>query len=188
MMRIAIVGNSGSGKSTLARRVAARTGATHVELDAFFHQPNWTPQDPEVFRNQIAMRLGSLSDWVVDGNYVSHLDDLVRGSADTIVIYDLARATVMRQVIKRTLRRTIRREVLWNGNREPLTNLVRWDPKHNIVRWTWTQHDHYRSRNHEYAASRWSHADIVVVRRHADADRWLNSLPNRHEETNGSGF
>ena len=48
--RIAIAGQTSSGKSTLGRRIAAATGAVHIELDALFHQPNWTPAETDVFR------------------------------------------------------------------------------------------------------------------------------------------
>ena len=43
MRRIAIVGNCGTGKSTLARQLAAKLELTHIELDALFHQPGWSP-------------------------------------------------------------------------------------------------------------------------------------------------
>lgn len=175
-MRIAIVGNAGSGKSTLASRVASGVGSAHVELDGLFHLPGWAQRDHESFRSEADARLPIDGSWVADGNYVSHVDDLVRGRADTIVIFDLARWQVMRQLTRRTLHRVIRREVLWNGNRESLANLLRWDPARNIVRWAWVQHTAYSQRNSELASTSWSHADIIVVRSHADADRWLATL------------
>ena len=175
-MRIAIVGNAGSGKSTLAQRVADQLGIAHVELDGLFHQPGWTQRDHDLFRADADALLPVDGSWVADGNYVSHVDDLVRGRADTIVIFDLPRWQVMSQVTRRTLRRAVRREVLWNGNREPLSNLLRWDPQRNVIRWAWVQHGDYSKRNWELASTSWSHADITVVHSHADADRWLATL------------
>ena len=39
--RVWIVGNSGTGKTHLARRVSARLGLPHLELDALNHRPGW---------------------------------------------------------------------------------------------------------------------------------------------------
>jgi hypothetical protein len=41
------------------------------------------------------------------------------------------------------------RRVLWNGNREPLSNLWRMDPERSIIAWAWTQHESYRRRYHD---------------------------------------
>ncbi len=38
------------------------------------------------------------------------------------------------------------REVLWNGNREPLTNFTSWDPEKNVIRWPWVKHPVIRAR------------------------------------------
>lgn len=176
-VRIAIVGNSGSGKTTLARKVAAKTGARHVEVDRYFHQPGWTPQDRDVLRAEIRTALEAPEGWVADGNYDSLVGDLIRGQAHTIVVFELPRALVMRRVTARTLRRAITREELWNGNREPMTNFYRWDPEKNILRWSWTQHAKYLQRHRDHIANGdWDHANVVVCRSQADADRWLASL------------
>src|SRR5690349_8719035 len=128
MRRVSVVGNSGSGKSTLARRVAERLGVPYVELDAIHHLPGWTPIDPDEFRAKVD-EITAADTWVVDGNYRALVvEGPVWARADTVVWLDLPRAVVMRQVIGRTLRRSITREELWNGNREPLGNFVRWDP------------------------------------------------------------
>ena len=59
---------------------------------------------------------------------------------------DLSRQLVLRRLIRRTLRRTVTRERLWNGNREPISNLVRLDPDKNIIRWAWVKHPEYLER------------------------------------------
>ena len=177
-MRVAIVGSAGSGKSTLARRVADRIGARHIEIDAFFHLSGWERQDPEVLAEQIAAETGAGS-WVCDGNYQSTVGELVQSAADVIVVYDLPRHMVMRQLVGRTVRRAVRREVLWNGNREPLTNFMRRDPDRNVIRWSWVHHRAYQDRFRAIAESgAWNHAELVWVRRHDDADRWLERLPH----------
>lgn len=42
--RIIVIGTSGAGKTTLAGRIAARLGIEHVEIDALYHGPGWTPR------------------------------------------------------------------------------------------------------------------------------------------------
>ncbi len=176
-MRVAILGSSGSGKSTLARRVAERTGWRHVELDALYHLADWQPQDRDVLRSQVGHMIAN-EHWVCDGNYNALVGDLIQSAADTIVVFDLPRLTVLRQIAWRTLRRAIRREELWNGNREPLSNLVRWEPEENVIRWSWVHHDR---RHHEYRARAatgvWDHAEVIWVEDHSAAERWLSTLP-----------
>ena len=175
-MRIAIVGSPGSGKSTLARQVTERTGWHHVEIDAFHHQPDWTEAEPESLRAAITTELERPA-WVCDGNYDELIGDLVRGRADTIVVFDLPRHRVVRQIVWRTLKRAITRQELWNGNREPLTNLYRWDPEENVIRWSWVNHREYQERyRHKIASGAWDHAHVVVLRSHAEGDAWLASL------------
>jgi adenylate kinase family enzyme len=143
-----VVGNSGSGKSTLARELAAVLGVPHVELDGIFHQPGWEPLPAKEFRRAVAARAGE-DGWVIDGNY-STVRPIVWARADTVVWLDLPRRTVMRQVTWRTLRRSLTRQELWNGNREPLANFLRWAPEESIISWAWHSHDKYRTR---YAAA-----------------------------------
>lgn len=174
-MRIAILGSAGSGKSTLARRVVELTGCRHIEIDAFHHLPGWEQQGREALRSQIAEEIEH-EHWVCDGNYNS-VGDLVQSAAETIVVFDLGRWTVLRQVMARTARRALTREELWNGNREPLSNFTCWDPEKNVIRWSWTRHEGYGEEFRSMESSgTWDHADVIWVKRHADADRWLSSL------------
>lgn len=177
-MRIAIVGNSGSGKTMLAERVAERTGATHIELDAHYHQADWQPKDRALLRREVIEAMDEADRWIVDGNYTDTIGSIVRARADTIVLMDLPRSTVMSQVIRRTVGRAVRRTELWNGNREPLTNFYKWDPTQNIIRWAWVNHERYRRQYVEMVDSgELDHAEVVVIRSHTKADRWLHSLP-----------
>lgn len=137
-----MVGNSGSGKSTLGRAIAARLGVDHIELDALFHQANWTPLTPAQLRERVAP-LVAADGWVIDGNY-SAVRDLVWLRADTVVWLDLPRRTVMWRIVARTLRRLATRERLWNGNRERLRNVLSRDPDRNVVLWSWRKHASYR--------------------------------------------
>jgi adenylate kinase family enzyme len=138
MRRVSVVGISGSGKSTLGRRLAASLQVPFVELDAIFHQPDWQDLPTAEFRSKVSEAVSGDA-WVVDGNY-SAVQDLVWARADTVVWLDLPRPTVMRQVVLRTIRRALTRQELWNGNREPLSNFYKWDPRVNIIRWTWVMY------------------------------------------------
>lgn len=178
MRRIAFVGCSGAGKTTLARQVAAKLDLVHIELDALFHQPGWTELPDGEFAKLVAERLGSAeSGWTCDGNYNSHGGRQVRDAADTIVWVDTSRRRVMSRVIRRTLRRVVTREELWNGNREPWTNLYSLDPERNIIVWSWTRFAGYRQQYRAMTESgEWSHADVVRLSSPAEVDRWLESI------------
>ncbi len=157
-----MVGNSGSGKSTLAKALAARLAVPHVELDAIFHQPGWTPLPEDEFARRVG-EAAAADGWVIDGNY-SAVRPLVWARADTVVWLDLPRAVVMRRIIWRTLRRAVRRAELWNGNREPWQNFFRLDPLESIIAWSWSRHAVYRER---YAAAAldpaWAHLRFVRI-------------------------
>ncbi|MFN0089983.1 MAG: adenylate kinase [Acidimicrobiales bacterium] len=177
MRRVSVVGNSGSGKSTLAARLARALDAPHVELDAVFHQPGWTPLDLHEFL-AAASRLSAGERWVIDGNYREvTMEGPVWARADAVVWLRLPRRTVMRQIVGRTLRRTLTRQPLWNDNREPLSGLWRWDPERNIMRWAWTRHAKYEAR---YTAAqqdpRYGHLEFVTLRSHDEVEAWLAGL------------
>jgi adenylate kinase family enzyme len=144
MRRVSVVGSSGAGKTTFAADLAGRLGAEHLELDSIFHQPGWAPLPREEFRARVAEFIAA-SAWVVDGNY-SAVQDLIWDRADTVIWLDLPRWRVMRRITWRTLRRVITRAELWNGNREPWSNLLRADPERSVIAWSWTRHHVYRDR------------------------------------------
>jgi len=175
--RISVVGSSGAGKSTLARALAQRLAVPFVELDSFMHQPGWVQRPDDEFLEEVD-KATSQPGWVVDGNYKRFvIDGPVWQRADTVVWLDLPRRTVMRQVIARTVRRAVTREVLWNGNREPLTNFVSLDPDDNIILWTWVKHHEFVQRYLDAMADRrWSELSFVRLRSHVEARLWLESV------------
>lgn len=134
-----MVGTTGAGKTTFAAMLAGRLGVPHIELDAIYHQPNWTPLPDEEFRRRIA-ELVKGDSWVADGNY-SKVRDLVWRAADTVVVLAYPRGLIMRQLVARTFGRMWRRQELWNGNRERWTNLLSLNPEQNIILWSWTTYD-----------------------------------------------
>lgn len=176
MERINVVGPSGSGKSTLSARLAAELDLPHIELDALQHQPGWA----QLPADELRARVTQLTDgprWIVDGNYSGILGDLVWRRADTMVWLDLPRAEVMCQLIPRTISRAVTRRELWNGNREPITGMFRWDPHHSVLRWSWTRHPLVRAR---YAAvmedPTYDHLRVIRLRNRAEVRRWLDEL------------
>jgi adenylate kinase family enzyme len=175
--RISVVGSSGAGKSTLARAVAKRLKVPYVELDAFMHQPGWQPRPDSEFMEEV-QRATSAQGWVVDGNYRRFvIEGPVWERADTVVWLDLPRRTVMRQVIVRTVRRALTREVLWNGNREPLSNFISRDPDENIILWTWVKYDEFVQRYRDGMSDpRWRDITFIRLRSHSEAKRWLESI------------
>ena len=176
--RIAVVGCSGSGKTTVARQVADRLGLEHIELDELAHQPGWTMRPAEEFRSDLERCLsGAEQGWVTCGHYGRLAGDMHLNKANTIVWLDLPRRTVMTRVIRRTIRRVLTREELWNGNKEPWTNLYHWDPERNVIRWSWVT---YKGRREQYEQcmcdGSWVHANVLRLRSPQAIEGFLNSL------------
>lgn len=166
------VGSSGSGKSTWSKRVAAALKVPCYELDATFHQPDWTPLPSREFQHRVR-EFAAGEAWVIEGNYTA-ARAIVLSRCTHLVTLDLPRRVIMRQVFGRTLRRAITREVLWNGNREPWRNIFRWDPEHSIIRWAWVKWPLYRERNRWLAAlARDLGVEVIHVRSHAELAREL---------------
>jgi adenylate kinase family enzyme len=175
--RVSIVGSSGSGKSTFARQLAASLGTPHVELDELWHDPGWTNPSPEEFVRRVTA-VTDTARWVVDGNYARVTrEGPVWERADTVIVMALPKMAVMRQIVTRTVRRVITRQELWNGNREPLTNLYRWDPERNVVRWAWTKYD---AQNEQYRAApknpRYAHLQFVFLHSRSETEEFLRSV------------
>lgn len=121
--RIVVIGTTGSGKTTVARELAPALSVPHVELDALFHGPDWTPR--LTFRRDVEAAIAATA-WVCEGNY-SVVRDLVWSRGTELVWLDLPFPVVFRRLWSRTWRRYRRNEVLWNGNREHFWSQFTWD-------------------------------------------------------------
>ena len=177
MHRVVVVGSSGSGKSTLASKLAQKLECPYLELDSIYHQSGWQPLPDAEFRSRVA-DFALQPTWVIDGNYTSiGTRELIWPVADTLVWLDLPRYVVMRRILARTLRRAFSRELLWNGNRERLSNLFRVDPEKNIVMWAWTRY-HEARRRYESALAEpdTAHLRVVRIRTPGQADAFLSAI------------
>ena len=165
--RVLVAGTSGSGKTTLAARIGELLQIPHVEIDALFHGPAWTPRP--TFSDDVR-RLVAEPGWVTEWQYAS-VRALLAARADLVVWLDLSRWRVMGRVVRRTLRRRLGRQVLWNGNVEPPLWTVLTDPEH-IVRRAWSTHARYAGR---IGALREQRPELAVVRltSRSAVERWV---------------
>jgi adenylate kinase family enzyme len=120
--RVVVVGGPGSGKSFVAAQLANVLGVAHVELDALWWGPRWKPTGPNRLRDDVSDVL-ALDCWIVDGNYIDEVADLMWRRADVIVWLDPPRRVAVRRAVRRSVRRVLSAEELWNGNRESLAVL-----------------------------------------------------------------
>jgi len=177
-MRISVQGTSGAGKTTMARRLAARLGVPHVELDAINWQPGWrglNEDDPAEFARRVDQAVAADS-WVCDGNYGKAILPLVLSRATDVVILDYDRTVVMRRVVWRSLTRWLLRVELWpgTGNREDVRMWL--DPGHPI-RWAWDTHARRRARFATMAADpSLAHIRLHRLTRPAEAKRVMGEL------------
>jgi adenylate kinase family enzyme len=111
--------------------------------------------------------------WVADGNYRGRAADLLK--PDVFVWLDYPRAVVFPRVVRRTVGRVVWRRELWNGNRERWRTLVKRDPLHNILLWSWSMQDTYRER-WEATARADTESTWVRLRTPREAERWLTGL------------
>ena len=172
MDRINVTGTSCSGKTTLARAISARLDLPHVELDALFWGPNWTPVPDETFRSRVGLAAAG-DRWVIDGGYSSQRD-VIWSRAETIVWLDYPMRTVLYRWARRTLARIRSGEEFWpgTGNRESVWNAVRGG---GLLWWILRTH---RRRRRTVAAELAARPGLrrVRLRSPAEAERWLSGL------------
>ena len=138
--KIAIAGPTSSGKTTLARRLSAATGAPHIELDALFHGPNWTPAEESVFRERVSAAIDRPA-WITDGNYKA-IRDLTWGGADLVIWLDFPLPLTLVRLLRRTNARIRKQEELWNGNRESWRVML--TSRDSLILWALTTHRRHR--------------------------------------------
>ena len=173
MRRINVTGTSCSGKTSLARELARTLGLPHVELDALFWGPDWTPVPRETFRARLAAALAA-DGWVADGGYAA-VRDITWARADTVVWLDYPMRTVLARWAHRTVTRIRTQEEFWpgTGNRESVRNALR---RGGLLWWIVSTH---RRRRRTMVAAMAERSDLrwVRLRSPAEAQRWLAEVP-----------
>ena len=172
MKRVNVVGTSCSGKTTLAVAIARRLGLPHVELDALFWGPDWTPVPDELFRLRVT-EAATGDSWVIDGGY-SIIRPIIWARADTIVWIDYPMPLVLARWARRTLIRIRSGQEFWpgTGNRETLRNAFKSDA---LLWWILRTH-HRRRRTMAEAMSSRPDLEWVRLRSPKEAERWLARL------------
>lgn len=102
MARIVILGCAGTGKTTLARRLAERSGAPLISLDAIW-QPHWTERDVPEFRSLIEQAHAGDA-WISEGNFALATFDLRLPRATLVVWLERSRLICAWRAITRVLK------------------------------------------------------------------------------------
>ena len=128
--RILIYGVTGSGKSTLAARLSAKTGVRWHSVDDLTWQPGWI-EVPTGRQRALIHNICQEPEWILDTAYSKWLDEPL-GRAELIVALDYQRWFSLQRLVRRTLARLIDGQLVCNGNRETLRQIVSTD---SIIVW-----------------------------------------------------
>lgn len=173
LARVAVVGTSGSGKSTFARRLAQIRGTSHIELDALYWGPNWTPAAEPQFRTAVDVAT-SQPCWICDGNY-QPVRDLVWGRATAVVWLNYSFSVVFGRALRRSIARCIDRQPLFAGNRE--TFRLSFLSRQSILIWVLKT---YWQRRREFpqllSSSELAHLQRIEFATPKLAEAWLREL------------
>jgi len=171
--RVLVAGVTGSGKTTFAARLAEEWDLRHVEIDALFHGPEWTPR-PEFLDDVRAF--AAEERWVTEWQYTSKgTDEILAPRAGLVVWLDYPWSLVRRRLVRRTMKRRILRTRLWNGNVEPaIWTRDAWTGENDILRWQSGTRYKWDERMPDIA-ERFPHLRIVRLRHPREADAWLAS-------------
>ncbi|WP_341974506.1 AAA family ATPase [Microbacterium sp. LTA6] len=170
--RVLIAGVTGSGKTTLAARIGKAWGLRHVEIDALFHGPHWTPR-PDFLDDVGAF--AATERWITEWQYTSKgTDEIMTPRAQLVIWLDYPYPVVRSRLIRRTLGRSILRTRMYNGNVEkPIWKLLMTrDPDHNILAWQTKTLRHWTERMPTIADT-FPHLTIVRLAHPRETEKWL---------------
>ncbi len=99
LSRIAVIGCPGSGKTVFSHYLGEITGRPVIHLDKELWQPNWTMPSYEQ-RQQVHASLINNDSWIIDGMWMSHIDDRLK-RATTVIFLDYKRSVCFWRMLKR---------------------------------------------------------------------------------------
>jgi len=174
-LRVVVVGTTCCGKTTFARRLARALGAPHIELDALYWLPDWTPRDESQFRSLVCAALAG-ERWVIDGNY-GRLQDLIFGRATTLIWLNYSFPRVLFRGLTRTIRRVLTGEAVYAENRESFRRAFL--SQDSILWWLITTHHRRRKRYRRiFAEATYPDVEKLEFRRPSMAEEYLHNVEN----------
>jgi hypothetical protein len=173
--RINVVGTSSSGKTTFGRQLSKALQAPYVEMDALFHEPNWTEAPLPVFRERVAQATDQPK-WVLDGNYHSKTHDIKWSRATMIAWLDMPFVLNMYRAIGRAVNRAWTQEELWpgTGNRESFRQTF--FSKDSMILWTATSFWRLKTRYGAISKSPPENVAFIRLRGSRDVKRFLEQV------------
>ena len=174
MRKISIIGCAGAGKSTLAIRLGSLLDLPVIHLDAAYWRPNWEKPPRDQWRQQLqGLLLGD--SWIMDGNYNSTMKARIAAS-DAVVLLAPPRLTCLFRVFKRALKD--------RGRSRPDLNpgCLEHFPDREFLSWIWN----YQKANLPVVLQLLQEVEkekkVVILRSHAEVDRFLHSLDRRSDQ------
>jgi adenylate kinase family enzyme len=166
--RIAVIGCGGAGKTTLANELGLRLGLPVLHVDGLYWQERpgigRVESTPEEWR-QIHDEMIAGEQWVIDGMKVGVLEARL-AAADTAVFLDL--------LVWACLLRVLRRRLHYRGRLRPDIGVY---DRINVEFLRWILSFRRAARPRVVELLRASPCQVVVVRSHAEARAFLESLP-----------
>jgi adenylate kinase family enzyme len=168
--RIVVVGVSGNGKTTLSKRLSAKLGVPHIELDAFQHLPGWAQASEEDFLRDVEAATGRTDGWVVDGSYMAALSKVLLPRADTVVWLDQPPPVFLSRLLRRTIHDIATKRDMFNGNRQTIR--FAFFVKDSLFSWAIKSHFRRRRLFPDFFAQ-FPDVDLVRLRSPRQVERWF---------------